>query len=139
MQKYKALCRDNRDKQIYLNPLEDELIEFNGEDMDYALMRLSFSKATGWDFILGMVFKLIMDEIKHKLWGRKEFLDSLAKVCNQMIKADVLPEEIFSTRLICFNKIYNAKQSVHFLLYRNSRCFAPPFKILLPCLLSFSA
>ena len=70
MQKYKALCRDNGAKQIYLNPLEDVLVEFNGEDMDYALMRLSFSKATGWDFIPGMVFKLIMDETKHKLCGR---------------------------------------------------------------------
>ena len=71
--------------------MEDELIEFNGEDMDYELMRLSFSKATGWDFLPGMVFKLIMDETKHKLCGRKEFLDNLAKVCNQMMKADVLP------------------------------------------------
>jgi hypothetical protein len=52
-----------------------------------------------------MVFKMIMDETKHEPWGRKEFLDNLAKVCNQMMKADALPEEIFSTLLICFNKI----------------------------------
>ena len=56
VQKYKALCRVNGTKQIYLNPLEDELIEFTGEDTDYALKRLSFNKATGWDFIPGLVF-----------------------------------------------------------------------------------
>jgi len=44
-----------------------------------------------WDFIPGMVFKMITDETKHEPWGRKEFLDNLAKVCNQMMKADALP------------------------------------------------
>lgn len=72
--------------------------------MDYALNRLSFNKATGWDFIPGMVFKMIMDETKLKPLERREFLDNLAKVCNQMMREDTLPEEIFSTRLICFNK-----------------------------------
>ena len=48
---------------------------------------------------------MIMDETKHKLWGREEILENLAKVCNQMMKADALPEEISMTRLICFNKI----------------------------------
>ena len=38
--------------------------------MDYALKRLSFSKATGWDFIPGIVFKMIMDETRYKPWER---------------------------------------------------------------------
>ena len=65
VQKYKALCRDNGAKQIYLNSFEDVLIEFTNEDLDFALKRLSFKKATGWDFIQGMVFNLIKDETKH--------------------------------------------------------------------------
>ena len=59
--------------------------------MDYALNRLSFNKATGWDFIPGMVFKMIMDETKLKPLERREFLDNLAKVCNQMMREDTLP------------------------------------------------
>ena len=46
---------------------------------------------------------MILKETENNDDERDAFLTNLADLCNQLLGSD-LPEEIFSTRLICFNK-----------------------------------
>lgn len=76
-------------------------------DIAFALKNLNFKKATGWDYIPGEVYRLILEETKDDYEARDKFITNLSRLCNQLLNHYKLPEEVFSTRLICFNK--NAK------------------------------
>ena len=103
VKKYKVLCRDNGYKSKYVISQEG-LINIKSKDIKFALKNLNFKKATGWDYIPGQVFKLILEETKNDEAERDEFTANLAILCNELLGNNELPEEVFSTRLICFNK-----------------------------------
>ena len=104
IEKYKGLCKDLGFKENYEDPKTmKNLIKVTKNDIQYALDRLNFKKATGWDFIPGKVFRIILDETENDPVERDTFLFNMSKLCNQLLDS-FLPEEVFSTRLICFNK-----------------------------------
>ena len=103
VKKYKDLCRDNGYKSKYVISQEG-LIKIKSKDIEFALKNLNFKKATMWDYIPGQVFKLILEETKNDEAERDEFTANLAILCNELLGNNELPEEVFSTRLICFNK-----------------------------------
>ena len=103
VKKCRDLCRDNWKKRWY--PGSDEgLIRIKSSDIAFALKNLNFREATGWDYLPGEIFKLILEETKNNKAERDDFTENLASLCNELLRNYVLPDEVFSTKLICFNK-----------------------------------
>ena len=105
VKKYRDLCRDNGKKRWYPGS-DDGLIRIKSSDIAYALKNLNFKKDTGWDYIPKEVFKLILEVTKNYKAERDEFTKNLARLCSELIGNYVLPDEVLSTRLICFRSLY---------------------------------
>ena len=103
IKKYKALMKDFGVKEKYDRELGDDCpkLTFSADEVRKAMEKTSFDKATGWDFIPGEVFKLIMKDVK--LFD--EFCERAATLFTELInRDDDIPSEIILARLVCLNK-----------------------------------
>ena len=72
--------------------------------IDEALESYSFGKAISWDFLTDEFPKSIKG-IKKRLKADYEWLVlQLERLCHAMLARDELPEEFFTSRLLCLNK-----------------------------------
>lgn len=70
-------------------------------DVKTAMSRVSFDKATGWDFIPGDVYKLIMDNEK----DFDTFSERLSILFAELVNGEhEIPTELLLARLVCLNK-----------------------------------
>ncbi|MFO0359348.1 MAG: RNA-directed DNA polymerase, partial [Flavobacteriales bacterium] len=98
--KYQRLFQDNGTKQNYFDP-NDIVIHISRQEVENALTRLDLDKAISWDFIPGKSYEQI------KLLSepdRDNFYENLTRLLNTILKSDQMPEDLFTSRLLCLNK-----------------------------------
>ena len=99
--KYKTLLGDEGHKEYYFNK-NDNVIDINAVDVQYAIKKVVKNKAVSWDLIPGKAIKNAINLMK------KEELNivynNISKVFNRYLKPEVIPNEMTISRLFCLNK-----------------------------------
>ena len=99
--KYKTLLGDEGHKEYYFNK-NDNVIDINATDVQYAIKKVVKNKAVSWDLIPGKAIKNAINLMK------KEELNivynNISKVFNRYLKPEVIPNEMTISRLFCLNK-----------------------------------
>jgi hypothetical protein len=97
--KYTKLFADNGSKDRYFFDRNTGVITLTGEDVIQAVEAMNNDKAMSWDFIHGSAFDILLKD-KDKLG----IAEDIAKLINEILCDDILPEQILTSRLFCLNK-----------------------------------